>query len=160
MSEAMLHEQQMNDETFMHRALLEAKKAYLKGEVPVGAVITLDGQVIARAHNRREELQDPTAHAEMLAIREASAKLRSWRLVGTTLYVTLEPCSMCAGALVLARVTRLVYGAPDPKSGAVGSIMNLAEHEALNHRLAVTSGILQDECSAILKQFFSELRDD
>ena len=149
----------MNDETFMHRALLEAKKAYLKGEVPVGAIITLDGQVIARGHNRREELQDPTAHAEMLVIREASERLRSWRLKGATLYVTLEPCSMCAGALVLARVARLVYGAPDPKSGAAGSIMNLVEHEALNHRLDVTSGVLQEECATLLRQFFSELRD-
>jgi tRNA(adenine34) deaminase len=149
----------MNDETFMHRALLEAKKAYLKGEVPVGAIITLDGQVIARGHNRREELQDPTAHAEILVIREASERLRSWRLKGATLYVTLEPCSMCAGALVLARVARLVYGAPDPKSGAAGSIMNLVEHEALNHRLDVTSGVLQEECATLLRQFFSELRD-
>ncbi|MGB4720801.1 MAG: tRNA adenosine(34) deaminase TadA [Bacillota bacterium] len=149
----------MNDETFMHRALLEAKKAYLKGEVPVGAVITLDGQVIARAHNRREELQDPTAHAEILAIREAAAKLRSWRLVGATIYVTLEPCPMCAGALVLARIGRLVYGAADPKSGGAGSVMNLVNHEVLNHRVSVTSGILEDECSALLKQFFSELRD-
>ncbi|HOB89404.1 MAG: tRNA adenosine(34) deaminase TadA [Bacillota bacterium] len=155
----MLHEYNMNDETFMHRALLEAKKAYLKGEVPVGAVITLDGQVIARAHNRREELQDPTAHAEILAIREAAAKLRSWRLVGATIYVTLEPCPMCAGALVLARIGRLVYGAADPKSGAAGSVMNLVNHEVLNHRVSVTSGILEDECSALLKQFFSELRD-
>lgn len=155
----MLHEYNMNDETFMHRALLEAKKAYLKGEVPVGAVITLDGQVIARAHNRREELQDPTAHAEILAIREAAAKLRSWRLVGATIYVTLEPCPMCAGALVLARIGRLVYGAADPKSGAAGSVMNLVNHEVLNHRISVTSGILEDECSALLKQFFSELRD-
>lgn len=155
----MLYEQHMSDETFMHRALLEAKKAYLKGEVPVGAIITLDGQVIARGHNRREELHDPTAHAEMLVIREASEKLCSWRLSGATLYVTLEPCSMCAGALVLARVTRLVYGAPDPKSGAAGSIMNLVEHEALNHRLHVTSGVLQEECSTLLRQFFSELRD-
>jgi tRNA(adenine34) deaminase len=155
----MLHEYNMNDETFMHRALLEAKKAYLKGEVPVGAVITLDGQVIARAHNRREELQDPTAHAEILAIREAAAKLRSWRLVGATTYVTLEPCPMCAGALVLARIGRLVYGAADPKSGAAGSVMNLVNHEVLNHRVSVTSGILEDECSALLKQFFSELRD-
>lgn len=150
----MLHEYNMNDETFMHRALLEAKKAYLKGEVPVGAVITLDGQVIARAHNRREELQDPTAHAEILAIREAAAKLRSWRLVGATIYVTLEPCPMCAGALVLARIGRLVYGAADPKSGAAGSVMNLVNHEVLNHRVSVTSGILEDECSALLKQFF------
>ena len=122
-------------------------------------VITLDGQVIARAHNRREELQDPTAHAEILAIREAAAKLRSWRLVGATIYVTLEPCPMCAGALVLARIGRLVYGAADPKSGAAGSVMNLVNHEVLNHRVSVTSGILEDECSALLKQFFSELRD-
>ena len=155
----MLHEYNMNDETFMHRALLEAKKAYLKGEVPVGAVITLDGQVVARAQNRREELQDPTAHAEIWAIREAAAKLRSWRLVGATIYVTLEPCPMCAGALVLARIGRLVYGAADPKSGAAGSVMNLVNHEVLNHRVSVTSGILEDECSALLKQFFSELRD-
>ena len=149
----------MNDETFMHRALLEAKKAYLKGEVPVGAIITLDGQVIARGHNRREELQDPTAHAEILVIREAIAVGAGLSLKGATLYVTLEPCSMCAGALVLARVARLVYGAPDPKSGAAGSIMNLVEHEALNHRLDVTSGVLQEECATLLRQFFSELRD-
>ncbi len=115
--------------------------------------------MIARAHNRREELQDPTAHAEILAIREAAAKLRSWRLVGATIYVTLEPCPMCAGALVLARIGRLVYGAADPKSGAAGSVMNLVNHEVLNHRVSVTSGILEDECSALLKQFFSELRD-
>lgn len=144
---------------FMHKALLEAKKAYLKGEVPVGAIVVVDDQVVARAHNRREELQDPTAHAEMLAVKEAAARLGSWRLLGSTLYVTLEPCAMCAGALVLARVERLVYGAADPKAGAAGSVTNLVQHEALNHRLEVTGGVLQRECSALLQQFFAELRD-
>jgi len=143
---------------FMRRALLEAKKAYLKGEVPVGAVIVADGQVVARAHNRKEELHDPTAHAEMLAIREAASRLASWRLLGATIYVTLEPCAMCAGALVLARVQRLVYGAPDPKAGAAGSVTNLVQHEALNHRLEVTGGVLQEECAALLQQFFADLR--
>lgn len=143
---------------FMRRALLEAKKAYLKGEVPVGAIIVADGQVVARAHNRKEELQDPTAHAEMLAIREAASRLGSWRLLGTTMYVTLEPCAMCAGALVLARVERLVYGTPDPKAGAAGSVTNLVQHDALNHRLEVTSGVLQEECAALLQQFFADLR--
>lgn len=143
---------------FMRRALLEAKKAYLKGEVPVGAIIVADGQVVARAHNRKEELQDPTAHAEMLAIREAATRLGSWRLLGTTMYVTLEPCAMCAGALVLARVERLVYGTPDPKAGAAGSVTNLVQHDALNHRLEVTSGVLQEECAALLQQFFADLR--
>ncbi|MEW6299695.1 MAG: tRNA adenosine(34) deaminase TadA [Thermodesulfobacteriota bacterium] len=148
----------MDDEMFMRRALLEAKKAYLKGEVPVGAIIVADGQVVARAHNRKEELQDPTAHAEMLAIREAATRLGSWRLLGTTMYVTLEPCAMCAGALVLARVERLVYGTPDPKAGAAGSVTNLVQHDALNHRLEVTSGVLQEECAALLQQFFADLR--
>ena len=143
---------------FMRRALLEAKKAYLKGEVPVGAIIVADGQVVARAHNRKEELQDPTAHAEMLAIREAASRLGSWRLLGTTMYVTLEPCAMCAGALVLARVERLVYGTPDPKAGAAGSVTNLVQHDTLNHRLEVTSGVLQEECAALLQQFFADLR--
>ncbi|MCR4403568.1 MAG: tRNA adenosine(34) deaminase TadA [Firmicutes bacterium] len=148
----------MDDELFMRRALLEAKKAYLKGEVPVGAIIVADGQIVARAHNRKEELQDPTAHAEMLAIREAASRLKSWRLLGATMYVTLEPCAMCAGALVLARVERLVYGTPDPKAGAAGSVTDLVRHEALNHRLEVTSGVLQEECSALLQQFFTDLR--
>ncbi|MBC7084375.1 MAG: tRNA adenosine(34) deaminase TadA [Firmicutes bacterium] len=148
----------MDDELFMRRALLEAKKAYLKGEVPVGAIIVADGQVVARAHNRKEELQDPTAHAEMLAIREAATRLGSWRLLGTTMYVTLEPCAMCAGALVLARVERLVYGTPDPKAGAAGSVTNLVQHDALNHRLEVTSRVLQEECAALLQQFFADLR--
>ena len=148
----------MDDEMFMRRALLEAKKAYLKGEVPVGAIIVADGQVVARAHNRKEELQDPTAHAEMLAIREAASRLGSWRLLGTTMYVTLEPCAMCAGALVLARVERLVYGTPDPKAGAAGSVTNLVRHDALNHHLEVTSGVLQEECAALLQQFFADLR--
>lgn len=148
----------MDDELLMRRALLEAKKAYLKGEVPVGAIIVADGQIVARAHNRKEELQDPTAHAEMLAIREAASRLRSWRLLGATMYVTLEPCAMCAGALVLARVERLVYGAPDPKTGAAGSVTDLVRNEVLNHQLEVTSGVLREECSALLQQFFTDLR--
>jgi tRNA(adenine34) deaminase len=148
----------MDDIHFMEEAIKEAKKAFEKDEPPVGAVIVKDGDIIARGHNLRESLQDPTAHAEMLAIREAAAKLGRWRLSECVIYVTLEPCIMCAGAMVLARLERLVYGAHDPKAGAVGSLMNLVSDERLNHQIEVTSGVLAAESAALLREFFSSRR--
>ncbi len=150
----------MDDEKFMYKALLEAKKAYLKGEVPIGAIIVCRGAVIAKGHNQRERFKDPTAHAEVIAIREASRVLGGWRLPGTTLYVTLEPCPMCAGAIINARVERVVYGAIDPKAGAAGTLMNILEDERLNHRVKVTKGILEEECRNILQLFFRDLRSE
>ena len=143
---------------FMREALAEADQAARIGEVPIGAVLVRNDQIIARAHNLRETSGDPTAHAEILALREAAETQRHWRLTGTTLYVTLEPCPMCAGALVQARVERLVYGAADPKAGATGSLMNLVQDDRLNHRVEVTSGVLATECGTILKEFFRERR--
>ena len=143
----------------MHQALLLAETAYQKGEVPVGALLVGEMGIISFAHNRREELHDATAHAELLVLREAGAKLRTWRLLDTTLYVTLEPCPMCAGALVLARVSRLVFGTRDPKGGAAGSLFNIAADPRLNHRLEVHEGVLAEECAALLKKFFSERRN-
>lgn len=145
--------------SFMRLALQEAEEAFARGEVPIGAVIVREGEVIACAHNLRETRQDPTAHAEILALREAASRTGSWRLTGTTMYVTLEPCPMCAGALVLARVGHLVYGAPDPKAGAAGSLMNIPRDERLNHRLEVTGGVLREECGDILQRFFRSLRE-
>ena len=147
-------------ELFMREALLEARAAYALGETPIGAVIVRDGEIIARAHNLRETTHDATAHAELLAIRQANKLLAGWRLIRCTLYVTLEPCAMCAGAIVLARVPTLVYAAPDPKGGACGSVLNLVEHERLNHRVEVISGVLAEESSQLLRQFFSELRQN
>ena len=148
----------MNDFDFMGMALSEAQKAADAGEVPIGAVLTQDGAVIAQAHNLRETDKDATAHAEMLVIREGCRKLGRWRLSGTTLYVTIEPCPMCAGALVMSRVDRLVYGSPDFRAGAVESIFNVVQHPALNHRLAVTAGVRQEECAAVMQAFFRERR--
>jgi tRNA(adenine34) deaminase len=148
----------MDDIHFMEEAIKEAKKAFEKDEPPVGAVIVKDGDIIARGHNLRESLQDPTAHAEMLAIRSAATKLGRWRLSDCVIYVTLEPCIMCAGAMVLARLERLVYGAHDPKAGAVGSLMNLVSDERLNHQIEVTSGVLAAESGALLREFFSSRR--
>jgi tRNA(adenine34) deaminase len=148
----------MDDIHFMKMALEEAGKAFDKNEPPVGAVIVYEGDIIARGHNLRETLQDPTAHAEMLAIRSAASKLKRWRLNDCTLYVTLEPCAMCAGAMVLARLERLVYGADDPKAGAVGSLMNLVSDERLNHQIKFYGGVLASECGALLKDFFSSRR--
>jgi tRNA(adenine34) deaminase len=145
----------MDDIHFMEEAIKEAKEAFEKDEPPVGAVIVKDGDIIARGHNLRESLQDPTAHAEMLAIRAAAARLGRWRLSDCVIYVTLEPCIMCAGAMVLARLERLVYGAHDPKAGAVGSLMNLVSDERLNHQIEVTSGVLAAESGALLREFFS-----
>lgn len=147
-----------NDSMYMRAALEQAEKAYLYGEVPVGAVLVRDGKVIAACRNRCEELKDPTAHAEILTLREGGRILGGWRLPGCTLYVTLEPCPMCAGALVQARVERLVYGAADPKSGACGSLFNIAQDQRLNHRLIVTGGVLESDCAAILRKFFQERR--
>jgi len=141
-------------------ALEEARRAVEDGEVPIGAVVVYDGEIIARAHNLREGLQDPAAHAEMLAVREAARKLGRWRLKGTTLYATLEPCAMCAGALVLARIDRLVYGCEDPKAGACGSVLDIVREPRLNHRMEVMRGVLQEECQAVLKDFFANRRGE
>jgi tRNA(adenine34) deaminase len=147
------------DETYMAMALEEAAAAEAIGEVPIGAVVVCDGAVVARAHNRREIDRDPTAHAEMIAIRGAASKLGRWRLSECTVYVTLEPCPMCAGAMHAARIDRLVYGAPDPKAGAVGSLYDLSSDERLNHRFSYTPGVLADESAAMLRAFFARLRE-
>ena len=145
-------------EKFMKMALCEAEKAAAEGEVPVGAVIVKDGEVLARAHNLTETLSDPTAHAEVLAMREA-AKAKGWaRLTGCTMYVTVEPCAMCAGAAVWARLEEIVMGAMDPKAGACGSLMDIPEDERLNHQVKIRRGILADECAKIMKDFFAQRR--
>jgi tRNA(adenine34) deaminase len=143
----------------MQLALDEARLAAAAGEVPIGAVLVVEDAVVARAHNRREVWQDPTAHAELIAIREASAQLRTWRLVGATLYVTMEPCAMCIGAAVLARVERVVFGVWDPKSGACGSVLNIPEEKRLNHRIEVIGGLLEQESRELLQGFFKGLRE-
>ena len=142
----------------MRIAIEQAKVAEENGDVPIGAVIVYNNQIIGKAYNQREQLEDPTAHAEIIAITQAAAFLESWRLNDCTMYVTLEPCCMCAGALVLARMDRLVYGCEDPKTGAVKSLYNIVQDERLNHRLEVTSGILADECSKLLQDFFKRRR--
>lgn len=142
----------------MEEALAEAAIAAELGEIPVGAVIVKDGRIIARGHNMTETMKDPTAHAEMLAIREAAAVLGGWRLIGCEMYVTMEPCSMCAGALVWSRMEKLHIGAMDPKGGACGSIYNIVCSEKLNHRMEVETGIMAEECSRIVKDFFRDLR--
>jgi tRNA(adenine34) deaminase len=146
------------DETFQRLALAEAREALAHDDVPVGALAVFDGRVVGRAHNQRELLRDPTAHAEMLALTQAAEALGRWRLTGVTLYVTLEPCAMCAGAMVLARIDRLVYGARDPKAGAVESLYRLLDDARLNHRVAATGGLLADECGALLVEFFRQKR--
>lgn len=146
------------DEQWMRVALEEAAKAPLAGEIPIGAVIVRDGEIVAKAHNYRELWQDPTAHAEVVAIRTAASALGSWRLTDTTLYVTLEPCAMCIGAIILARVPRLVFGAHDPKAGACGSLFDLSGESRLNHRVLVTGGVLEEECQVLLQGFFRRLR--
>ncbi len=143
-----------SDQTFMQRAIELARAAEAAGEVPVGALIVRAGIVLAEGFNRPISTRDPTAHAEMVALRAAAAVSDSYRLVGTTLYVTLEPCAMCAGAMVHARVQRLVYGAPDPRAGACGSVFNVVQNAALNHRLTVEGGVLGDECATLLRDFF------
>ena len=146
------------DEVFMREALKCARLAAKKGEAPVGAVVVKDGVIIARARNEREAKQDATLHAETTAIKRACKKLGLWRLVGCDIYVTLEPCPMCAGAITLARIDRIVYGAHDPKAGACGSVINIPAEERLNHHPAVVSGVLHDECATLLTDFFRGLR--
>jgi tRNA(adenine34) deaminase len=147
------------DEAFMQQALALAREAETLGEVPVGAVAVHEGRIVGTGFNRREVDRNPLAHAELMALEAAAKALGAWRLTGVTLYVTLEPCAMCAGALVQSRVTRLVFGAMDPKAGAVGSLYNLAEEPRHNHRLQVTSGVLADESRLLLKSFFERLRE-
>jgi len=142
----------------MCEALREAEKAFEKDEVPVGCVIVCQGKIIARGHNQVELLQDPTAHAEMIALTSAAGHMGSKWLNDAALYVTIEPCSMCAGALVLARVKRVVFGAADPKTGACGSVTNIADNKKLNHRIKITKGVLKDECALLLKEFFKRKR--
>ena len=148
----------LDDDAGMRAALREAQVSFERDEVPVGCVIVHDGIVIGRGHNQTEGLQDATAHAEVLAIGAASNALGSWRLHECTMYVTLEPCAMCAGAIILARVGRLVYGTDDPKAGACGSVMDVIGERRLNHRVPVTNGVLADECGEILREFFRNKR--
>lgn len=147
------------DEFYMLEAIKEAKKAEELYEVPIGAVIVLDGKVIARAHNLRESEQRSIAHAELLAIDQACKELGTWRLEDTTLYVTLEPCPMCSGAIILSRVKRVVYGAADPKGGCAGTLMNLLEDERFNHKSEVVKGVLETECGQLLSNFFRKIRE-
>ncbi|MGI6685406.1 MAG: tRNA adenosine(34) deaminase TadA [Bacillota bacterium] len=144
---------------YMKEALVEAEKAFIKGEAPVGAVIVYRDKIIARAHNLKEERQDATAHAEILAIQEAAKILKSWRLKDTTIYVTLEPCPMCAGALVQARVKTLVFGAWDGKAGAAGTLLNIVSFPKFNHQVEVFGGIMEEECKSMMQRFFAKLRD-
>lgn len=148
----------MNDEYYMREAIKEAKKAEAKGEVPIGAVLVLRDEIVARGHNLRETEQRSLAHAEMLAIDEACRKLGTWRLEDAVLYVTLEPCPMCAGAVVLSRVDKVVFGAFDPKGGCTGTLMNLLQEERFNHQAEVVSGVLEEECGEMLSAFFRKLR--
>lgn len=146
------------DARYMAEALKEARKAGGKGEVPVGCVIVSESRIIGRGHNLRESEQDPVAHAEIIALRQAARTLGRWRVSPAVLYVTCEPCPMCAGALVNARVDRLVFGCPDPRAGACGTVYNIVGDSRLNHRLAVTAGVLEDECRGLLQEFFQGLR--
>ncbi|MFA5239384.1 MAG: tRNA adenosine(34) deaminase TadA [Phycisphaerae bacterium] len=148
------------DEFYMQAAIDQAKIAEENGDVPIGAIIVHNNQIIAKAYNQREQLQDPTAHAEVIALTQAAAALENWHLNDCTMYVTLEPCPMCAGALVLARVERLVYGCDDPKTGAVKSLYNIVTDGRLNHRLEVTEGVLADECAKLLQEFFQKRRKE
>jgi tRNA(adenine34) deaminase len=147
-----------SDESFMREALRQARKAYEADEVPVGAVVVRAGKVIGRAYNQVELLKDATAHAEMLALTQAEAAVGDWRLIDCDLYVTKEPCVMCAGALIHVRIRRLIFGCADTRSGAAGGMINLLQHSALNHDCEITSGVLQNECAAILQDFFRKKR--
>lgn len=146
------------DEHFMRLAMREARRAPEHGDIPVGSVVVKDGEVVGAACNEREMRRDVTAHAEILALREAGRKLRGWRLLNSVLYVTVEPCAMCAGATIWARVNRVVYGAPDTKAGAAGSVVDLFEEKRINHHTEVTGGLLAGECAALLQSFFSDKR--
>ena len=147
------------DIKWMREALAEARKAAELGDVPVGAVAVRDGQIVGRGHNRREHDRDPTAHAELIALRQAAQTLGGWRVVGVTLYSTLEPCVMCAGAAINARLPRIVWAADDPKGGAGGSVVDLLNHPGLNHRVVFTRGVLAGEATALLQEFFAALRE-
>ncbi len=151
-------EAEERDVRFMQMAIGAAGVGEENGDVPIGAVIVHENRIIAKAYNQRQQLQDPTAHAEIIALTQAAAALGSWRLHDCTIYVTLEPCSMCAGALVLARIDRLVYGCDDPKTGAVKSLYNICQDERLNHQVEVTAGVLGEQCSAMLSDFFARRR--
>ncbi len=142
----------------MKAALEEAKKAAAMGEVPIGAVIVKDGEIVGRGHNETETAKDPTAHAEMIAIRQAARNLGGWRLTGCTMFVTTEPCSMCAGAIVWSRIRKLFIGTMDPKSGACGSVFNIPQESRLNHFVEIETGLMQEECSSLMKDFFKKLR--
>ncbi|MFZ5967348.1 MAG: tRNA adenosine(34) deaminase TadA [Bacillota bacterium] len=146
-------------EYFMQQAILEAEKAFELNEVPIGAVVVRHEKVIARAFNLRETTSDPTAHAEILAIRQASRVLGGWRLIGCDLYVTIEPCPMCAGAIMLARIENLIIGAMDKKGGAAGSLLNIPEDERFNHKTKIITGVMEEECSSLMKNFFAQLRN-
>jgi tRNA(adenine34) deaminase len=146
------------DEYFMSLAIKEAKKAFKKKEVPIGAIIVLDNEIVAKAYNKVESNFDPTAHAEIIAIKRATKKIKNWRLTGATLYVTKEPCVMCAGAMVSSRISRLVYGCKDTKRGAVHSIYHILSDRRLNHQVKILSGVLEDKCAELLKEFFYLLR--
>ncbi len=143
----------------MKIALKEAKKAYKKLEVPVGAIIVKDGEIVAKAHNLKETKNDTTKHAEILAIQKASSKLKAWRLIDCEMYVTLEPCTMCAGAIINSRIKKVYIGTKDPKAGACGSVLNLFEDYSFNHNVEYSTGIMQKECETMLKEFFKELRN-
>ncbi len=159
MSTTLPSNQIVYDDVFwMERALVLAQQAAEKGEVPVGAVVIKEGNLVAAAHNLREQSGNPVAHAEMLAIQSAAKKLGNWRLTETTLYVTLEPCPMCAGAIILARIPRVVFGATDPKSGAAGSLYNIVQDERLNHKVELLSGVCAEESSVLLRTFFENRR--
>lgn len=147
------------DIRFMREAIEEAKKAEALREVPIGAIVVRNGEIIGRGHNLRETSNDPTAHAEMIAIRQASEHLKAWRLLDCTLYVTLEPCPMCAGAVVQSRIARVVYGTGDPKAGCAGTLMNLLQEQRFNHRAEIAPNVLQPECSELLTSFFRTLRN-
>jgi len=150
----------VTDEHFMDEALRQARKAAAKGEVPVGAVLVVNGAIVTRAHNQVEELKDATAHAEMLVVTAAAGEMGDWRLNEATVYVTKEPCPMCAGAMVLSRVKKVVYGVADPKGGAAGGALNLLQFEGLNHKCEIRSGVRAEECREILREFFQERRKE
>jgi tRNA(adenine34) deaminase len=147
-----------SDERFMHAALALAGEARRRGEVPVGAVVVLEGTAIGEGFNQPIDAQDPTAHAEVMALRDAARRMRNYRLTGATLYVTIEPCQMCVGAMVHARIARVVYGTREPKAGAIESAMRAHEHPSLNHRMEATGGVLEEECRALIQEFFKERR--
>ncbi len=148
------------DEKFMRAALREAERAAEEDEIPIGAVVVSEGRIIGRGYNQREKLKDPTAHAEMLALTAAAAHVGDWRLIGCTMYVTLEPCPMCAGGILLARISRLVFGSHDPKAGACGTLYQLHDDPRLNHQVPITTGVMAEECGDFLRAFFRRLRRD